>query len=51
MAHVQGACHVWRWYYKGISRTFVDRGRREIPLGDPELIPLFFYALRIKALV
>jgi hypothetical protein len=48
---MQGTSDVWGWDYKRIGNTRMVRVRRKISLGDPEIIPVFFYAFRIEAFV
>jgi hypothetical protein len=42
---------VWRGNYQRIGNAGMGRIGRKISLGDPEIIPVFFYAFWIKAFV
>jgi len=48
---MQGTGDVRRWDYQRIGNAGMGRIRRKVSLGDPEIIPVFFYAFWIEAFV
>jgi hypothetical protein len=48
---MQGTGDIGGWYDQGIGNSSTIRIGRKISLRDPESIPFFFYAVRIKTLV
>jgi hypothetical protein len=48
---MQGTGDVRRGDYQRIGNADIGRVGRKVSLGDPEIIPVFFYAFWIEAFV